>query len=87
MERVGIIALAAALFGAVTSAGAQTPSNPQQAVKAPESKWLTPAPTTKAPSPQRTKSCSQYGAGYIYVPSADTCVKIGGSVEMDVKGR
>jgi hypothetical protein len=31
----------------------------------------------------RTKSCSDYGDGFVYVPASDTCVKVGGYVRFD----
>jgi hypothetical protein len=69
------------------SVGAQTLSSPRHTLTTPDPKWVTPPLTnSKSPSRQRAKSCSEFGAGFVYVPSADTCVKAGGSVEVDVRG-
>jgi Porin subfamily len=87
MTRAGLIGSAAVAVLLVAGAEAQTLSNPQPGLRSPDPKWATPPSTTRAPSPRRTKSCSQYGAGFIYVPAADTCVKAGGAVELDIKSR
>ena len=33
-----------------------------------------------------SKSCAEYGAGFTKVAGTDTCVKVGGSVRVDVSG-
>ncbi len=33
---------------------------------------------------QETKSCEQYGQGFIYVAASNTCVKIGGNVSVEM---
>jgi hypothetical protein len=84
--RAWLIAVAVVVLPA-TSVGAQTQSNPRHTLTTPDPKWVTPPSTNnKSHSPQRAKSCSQFGAGFVYLPSADTCVKAGGSVEVDVRG-
>lgn len=47
-----------------------------------------PAPTTK-PSDRKPAMtpCSEYGAGFYRLDGSDTCVKIGGSVDVGVGGR
>ena len=75
-----------AVIGAtiVSPAGAQTLTNPNAPVKPPSPQ----ADGTMKPLPlKRAKSCSQYGDGFIYVPGSDTCMRIGGSVQYDVRGR
>src|SRR5690348_6733613 len=38
---------------------------------------------TKAAPVQYVKFCSLYGAGFYYIPGADTCIKIGGYVRAE----
>jgi hypothetical protein len=74
--------VAAATFaGAFASvATAQTPAPP---AKTQPNRFDTPVNAKPAPVKQ-TKSCSIYGDGFVYVPGADTCVRIGGSVRSQV---
>ncbi|MBR1121864.1 porin [Bradyrhizobium lablabi] len=37
----------------------------------------------KARSAQYLKICSQYGAGFFYIPDTDTCIKLGGFLRID----
>src|SRR5262249_5357081 len=38
----------------------------------------------KAKPVQYVKICTLYGDGYYYIPGTDTCIKIGGIVQLDV---
>jgi len=38
----------------------------------------------KAKAVQYVKICSLYGAGFYYIPGTDTCIKLGGYVQLDV---
>src|ERR1700735_5631083 len=38
----------------------------------------------KARPVQYVKICTLYGDGYYYIPGSDTCIKIGGFVQMDL---
>jgi hypothetical protein len=40
-----------------------------------------------APHQARTDSCAEYGPGFMPVQGSSTCVKIGGSIGVDVGGR
>ena len=61
-----------------SSAVAQTLTKPNSQTK------LSPLPVTAKSLPTgRAKSCSMYGAGFVYVPASDTCIKIGGYVSVD----
>ena len=42
------------------------------------------AATTFTPRAPSHNPCAQYGAGFVRAPGSDTCVKIGGSVGVDV---
>ena len=72
-------AVAASAFGAliVTSALAQTLSDPNSAIKYPRPAHTKPQPEKHA------KSCSAFGPGFIYVPGSDACIKIGGWVTIE----
>jgi hypothetical protein len=69
-----------ALFGALiaqaiaTGASAQTLVNPNPPTR---------ASTTTAPlESKQPKPCPAYGPGFVLIPGSNTCVKIGGSVQM-----
>jgi hypothetical protein len=61
-----------------SSVVAQTITEPN-----PQTKLSRPPDTAKSLPARRTKPCSMYGAGFVYVPATDACVKIGGYVGMD----
>jgi hypothetical protein len=42
-----------------------------------------PKPSTVL-RPVKENSCAQYGPGFVRVADSDTCVKVGGSVRVDV---
>jgi Porin subfamily len=64
----------------VADATAQTLTNPDQR----------PAPqlsaAAKAQPREHAKACGAYGAGFVQLAGTDACIKIGGSVTMDVTG-
>jgi hypothetical protein len=37
-----------------------------------------------APLPSAANPCAQYGAGWVQVKGSSTCVKVGGSISIDV---
>src|SRR4030088_3011305 len=37
----------------------------------------------KAKAVEYVKVCSQYGAGFFYIPGTDTCIKLGGYLRVD----
>ncbi len=80
MQRAVRVAVAGVMVAmAAAPAYAQTSTSPGG-----QSKWATPQPTNPVKSPRRPNSCSQYGDNWVYVPSTDTCVKIGGYVRLDI---
>ena len=40
-------------------------------------------PTKKAAPVEYVRVCSQFGAGYFYIPGSDTCLKLSGRVRAD----
>ena len=78
---VCFIAVAAIL---TVAAGAQTPSSITGKPKSQPDLFQTPA--AKTTPVKRTKSCSSYGDGFVYVPGTDTCVKTGGYLGIDAGG-
>jgi hypothetical protein len=40
-------------------------------------------PMTKAEAVEYVKVCTEFGAGFFYIPGSDTCLKIGGEVRAD----
>jgi Porin subfamily len=57
-----------------TSLHAQTLTNPNPPTRA--------SATTAPPENKEPKSCPTYGPGFVQVPGTNTCVKIGGSVQV-----
>jgi hypothetical protein len=44
-------------------------------------------PKKKAPPPPVTANpCTQYGQGFVQLPGTNTCVKVGGSIQVDAGG-
>jgi hypothetical protein len=74
------------LFGAViaqtlsmgTSLCAQTLVNPNPPPRAPA--------TAAQPDNERARPCPLYGPGFVQLPGSSTCVKIGGSVQVQGSG-
>jgi hypothetical protein len=56
---------------------AQTLADPN-----PPAKWSPPHAAAKSRQAAHEKSCSAYGPGFVNVPGTDTCIKVGGWVEM-----
>ena len=76
-----VLAIAVALAAAVAPGVAQTLTQPSPAPQA-----QTPPPKNAAKSRQtgQVKTCDAYGAGFRNIPGTDSCIKIGGSVTVDV---
>jgi hypothetical protein len=76
-----VLATAVALAAAVSSGVAQTLTQPN-----PASQAETPPPKDAAKSRHtgHVKTCDAYGAGFRNIPGTDACLKIGGSVTVDV---
>ena len=74
-----VLATAAALAFMVSPGAAQTLTQPN-----PQTKTPPPAAATKSRAAGHVKSCDAYGSGFINVPGTDACIKIGGSVTVDV---
>ena len=77
---IGAFAVVAAMIMLAAPATAQTLTNPNPP---PKSSASPSAGTAKPARIGRTKSCSDYGDGFVYVPASDTCVKVGGYLRFD----
>jgi hypothetical protein len=73
--------VAIALLAALCAAPAAAQSSSTAAPKIQPDAFATPS--AKAAPIKPAKSCSQYGEDFVYVPSADTCVKAGGYVRSE----
>ena len=74
-------AIAAAVMFSITisnSARAQTLADPNS--QPPPSRSQ---PAAKLRATTNVKSCSEYGAGFVYIPGTGACIKIGGSVTVE----
>ena len=74
-----VLATAAALATVVSPGAAQTLPQPNSQTKMPPS-----AVTTKSRPAGHMKTCDAYGTGFRNIPGTDACIKIGGSVTVDV---
>jgi Porin subfamily len=74
-----VLATAAALAIVVSPGAAQTLTQPNSQPKTPPS-----AVTTQSRPAGHMKTCDTYGAGFRNIPGTDACIKIGGSVTVDV---
>lgn len=74
-----VLATAVALAAAVSLGIAQTLTQPK-----PQTNTPPPAVTTKSRPAGHVKTCEAYGAGFRNIPGTDACIKIGGSVTVDV---
>jgi hypothetical protein len=45
------------------------------------------ATTTFTPRSPSHNPCAQYGAGFVRAPDSDTCIRIGGYVGVEARGR
>jgi hypothetical protein len=70
---------AATVFLAAASATGATEA---QTLSGPNPK--TRAPTASSQQSKPMKPCPAYGPGFVQVPGSDLCIKIGGSVEVEV---
>jgi hypothetical protein len=78
--RAAVIVTAIVALGARVSSGvvAQTITGPNA-----KTKLASPPVTAKSIPSATARTCSGYRAGFVYVPGSQTCIKIGGYIEMD----
>jgi Porin subfamily len=78
----GLVIIVAMTSGAGTSrVTAQTLTDPNPGTK------NTRLPDSKSAGTKQPQACPEFGAGFVRMPGSDTCIKIGGSVDVDVVGR
>jgi len=76
-----IMVTAVALAAGVSSGVAQTLTQPSPT---PQAQTPPPPVATKSRQSGHLKTCDAYGAGFRNIPGTDACIKIGGSVTVDV---
>jgi hypothetical protein len=74
--RSAVVIAAAVTLGDGASAQTLTDPSPQPAQSRPPI-------ATKPHVNAHVRSCAEYGAGYVNIPSTETCIKFGGSVTVD----
>jgi hypothetical protein len=79
MNPRSVLATAAVLAIVVSPGAAQTLTQPS-----PQTRTPPPAVTTKSRPTGHVKTCDAYGAGFRNISGTDACLKIGGSVTVDV---
>jgi hypothetical protein len=76
-----VLATAVALATVISSGVAQTLTQPNPT---PQAKTPPPTVATKSRQTGHVKTCDAYGAGFRNIPGTGACIKIGGSVTVDV---
>jgi hypothetical protein len=69
-------AVIAQTIGMGASLQAQTLINPNPPARAPS--------MTAQPENKQAKPCPAFGPGFVQIPGSDTCVKVGGAVQVQV---
>jgi len=84
IRRVAVIVAAAAVMIVLhpSGAAAQTLTDPY-----PRPSALPSTTTTKSRPTAHVRNCSIYGPGFMAMPGADTCIKIGGGVTVEGTSR
>lgn len=54
--------------------------------KAPRQRATTPLDRPVAARPRQMTSCAQFGAGFVRLPGSDSCVHVGGGIDVGVGG-
>lgn len=87
MYRPLIVLAAVSLAAAVASTPSPTFAAPKEPGddKAPRQRATAPTPKPVA-RPRQATSCAQFGAGFMQMPGSDSCVRIGGGVDVGVGG-
>jgi hypothetical protein len=71
---IWFVAMVGVAQAIATGAHAQTLTNPNPPTRAPA--------TTARPATQAAKPCPVFGPGFVQLPGSDTCVKLGGGVQV-----
>jgi hypothetical protein len=80
-----LILFACILLTAASFAATRTFAGPKDSRdgKGPHQRVTTP-PDRPIAKPRQATSCSQFGAGFVRAPGSDTCVHIGGGIDVGV---
>lgn len=89
MDSMRKLLLAIAMSGAISglSIWAVTPAVAEQAKQThtvQSGKQHGKQPVKSMRSPRSPRSCAEYGAGFVRAADSDTCVKVGGSISVEV---
>lgn len=87
MNRSLIVFASAFLVAAVSLTSTQAFADPKEPrdSKPPRQRTTTPSDQPIA-KPRQATSCSQFGAGFVRAPGSDSCVRLGGGVDVGVGG-
>jgi hypothetical protein len=85
MYRSLIVLASAFLFVTVSLMPTQTFADPKETrdSKPPRKRTTTP-PDRPIAKPRQSTSCAEYGAGFVRAPGSDTCVHLGGGIDVGV---
>lgn len=85
MNRSLIVLASAFLVATVSLMSTQTFADPKEARDSrPRRKQTTQRPDQPVARPRQSMSCAEYGAGFARAPGSDTCVHIGGGIDVGV---
>jgi hypothetical protein len=85
MHRSLIIFALAFLAAAVSLTSTQTFADPKEPGDSKTSRQhVTTPPDQPIAKPRQATSCAQFGAGFVRVPGSDSCVRLGGGVDVGV---
>lgn len=80
-----LIFFASIFLAAASLAATRTFAEPKESRdgKAPRQRVTKPADRPVA-KPRQSTSCAEYGAGFVRAPGSDTCVHLGGGIDVGV---
>lgn len=85
MYRSLIVLTSAFLVATVSLMSTQTFADPRELRDSkPPRKRTTKSPDQPIAKPRQSTSCAEYGAGFVRAPGSDTCVHIGGGIDVGV---
>lgn len=81
LRSIAVVAVSAALTSAAYAQQSDTKPPRQRSQAAPSNNAQKPKPAAR----QRAASpCAEYGAGFLRMAGSDTCVRVGGSIDVGV---
>ena len=88
MDRSLMVLASAVLAAAVSLTPTSSFADPKESRdgKPPRQRVTAPPDRPVAKPPRQATSCAEFGAGFVRLPGSDSCVRVGGGVDMSVGG-